>query len=164
MQRGGRYAGRLRLEIAPNRGEKALCGFVEAAVAPGALVVTDAAPAYASLGKRGYAHLPVVEGGNPDVAEEYLPIVHLVFSNLKAWLQGTHHGRVEPSHGQGRGRRTMKTAIFLIYQLVAGSHHYPPIILQVGSHHICERLADTLTTSFTKPGIKLRWTCIEVSE
>ena len=100
MRRGGRYAGRLRLEIVPNRGEKALCGFVEAAVAPGAMVVTDAAPAYKTLGARGYAHLPVVEGGDPNVAEEYLPIVHLVFSNLKAWLQGTHHGRVEPKHLQ----------------------------------------------------------------
>jgi hypothetical protein len=99
-RRGGRYAGRLRLEIAPDRTEKALCGFVEAAVAVGAIVVTDAAPAYNSLEKRGYAHLPVVEGGDPNVAEEYLPIVHLVFSNLKAWLQGTHHGRVEPKHLQ----------------------------------------------------------------
>ena len=26
------------------------------------------------------------------MAEEYLPIVHLVFSNLKTWLNGTHHG------------------------------------------------------------------------
>lgn len=100
MRRGGRYAGRLRLEIAPTRGEKSLCGFVEAAVAPGAIVITDAAPAYKNLEKLGYAHLPVVEGGNPEVAEEYLPIVHLVFSNLKAWLQGTHHGRVEPKHLQ----------------------------------------------------------------
>lgn len=99
-RRGGRYAGRLRLEIVPNRGEKALCGFVEAAVEPGAIVITDAAPAYATLEKRGYAHLPVVEGGDPKVAEEFLPIVHLVFSNLKAWLQGTHHGRVEPKHLQ----------------------------------------------------------------
>jgi ISXO2-like transposase domain/Transposase zinc-ribbon domain len=99
-RRGGRYAGRLRLEIVPNRGEKALCGFVEAAVEPGAIVITDAAPAYATLEKRGYAHLPVVEGGDPTVAEEFLPIVHLVFSNLKAWLQGTHHGRVEPKHLQ----------------------------------------------------------------
>jgi ISXO2-like transposase domain/Transposase zinc-ribbon domain len=100
QRRGGRYAGRLRLEIALNRGEKALCGFVEAAVEPGAIVITDAAPAYATLEKRGYAHLPVVEGGDPKVAEEFLPIVHLVFSNLKAWLQGTHHGRVEPKHLQ----------------------------------------------------------------
>src|SRR6202790_5254000 len=59
QRRGGRYAGRLRIEIAPDRTEKALCGFVEAAVALGAMVVTDAAPAYNSLGTRGYAHLPV---------------------------------------------------------------------------------------------------------
>ena len=100
MRRGGRYAGRLRIEIAPDRTEKALCGFVEAAVAIGAIVITDAAPAYNSLGTRGYAHLPVVEGGDHEVAEEYLPIIHLVFSNLKAWLKGTHHGRVEPKHLQ----------------------------------------------------------------
>lgn len=99
-RRGGRYAGRLRLEIVPNRGERALCGFVEAAVEPGATVITDAAPAYTKLFKLGYDHLPVVEGGDPKVAEEFLPIVHLVFSNLKAWLQGTHHGRVEPKHLQ----------------------------------------------------------------
>jgi len=99
-RRGGRYAGRLRLEIAANRGAKALCEFVEAAVEPGAMVITDAWGGYNSLGERGYQHLPVVESSNPDVAEEFLPIVHLVFSNLKAWLQGTHHGRVSPKHLQ----------------------------------------------------------------
>ncbi len=26
------------------------------------------------------------------VAEEFLPISHLVFSNLKTWLNGIHHG------------------------------------------------------------------------
>jgi len=26
------------------------------------------------------------------VAEEFLPIIHLVFSNLKTWLNGIHHG------------------------------------------------------------------------
>lgn len=91
-RRGGRYAGRLRIEIAPNRTAKTLCEFVESAVEPGTMVITDAAPSYATLTKRGYDHLPVVEGGDPQVAEEYLPIVHLVFSNLKSWLQGCHHG------------------------------------------------------------------------
>ena len=32
-------------------------------------------------------------------AEEYLPIVHLIFSNLKSWLRGCHHG-VSPQHLQ----------------------------------------------------------------
>jgi transposase-like protein len=92
VRRGGRYAGRLRMDVVPGRTEKALCGFVEQAVLPGTMVITDAAPSYATLQARGYEHLPVVEAGDPDVAEEYLPIVHLIFSNLKSWLQGCHHG------------------------------------------------------------------------
>jgi hypothetical protein len=101
QRRGGRYAGRLRLEIIPDRTAKSLCGFVEAAVDPTSnMVVTDAWGGYNSLADRGYAHMPVVESNKPDVAEEYLPIVHLVFSNLKAQLQGTYHGRVDPKHLQ----------------------------------------------------------------
>lgn len=99
MRRGGRYAGRLRMEIVPDRTAKSLTGFVEAAVAPGAMVITDAWGGYNTLDKLGYDHLPVVESGKPEVAEEYLPIVHLVFSNLKSWLAGTHHG-VSPQHLQ----------------------------------------------------------------
>jgi hypothetical protein len=98
-RRGGRYAGRLRLDVVPDRTAKSLCGFVEAAVEPGAMVITDAAPSYGTLGKLGYAHLPVVEANDPAVAEEYLPIIHLVFSNLKSWLRGCHHG-VSPQHLQ----------------------------------------------------------------
>jgi len=98
MRRGGRYAGRLRLDIAATRGAKSLCGFVEEAVEPGAMVITDAWAGYNTLAARGYEHLPVVEANDPAVAEEYLPIIHLVFSNLKAWLQGTHHGAVSPQH------------------------------------------------------------------
>lgn len=100
MRRGGRYAGRLRLEIVPTRGAKSINAFVEQAVEPGAIVITDAWGGYNGLPALGYQHLPVVEGNDPNVAEEYLPIVHLVFSNLKAWLQGTHHGRVSPKHLQ----------------------------------------------------------------
>ena len=88
----GRYAGRVRLAIVPDRSADALCGFVESAVAAGTSVTTDDWSGYVSLGKRGYQHLAVAERGDPKVAEEYLPIVHLVFSNLKTWLAGIHHG------------------------------------------------------------------------
>ena len=43
-------------------------------------------------GKRGYEHFAVAECGDPEVAEQYLPIIHLVFANLKTWLIGIHHG------------------------------------------------------------------------
>ena len=92
VKRGGRYAGRLRMEVVGDRTAQSMVGFIEAAIAPGAMIVTDAAPGYASLTKKGFEHLPVVEAGDPKVAEEYLPIVHLVFSNLKSWLNGCHHG------------------------------------------------------------------------
>ena len=55
-------------------------------------LVTDDWGGYASLAKRGYEHLAVAERGDPQVAEQYLPIIHLVFANLKTWLNGIHHG------------------------------------------------------------------------
>ena len=91
-RKGGRYAGRVRLSVVPDRSAKSLCGFVEAVVASGVQVTTDDWSAYASLTKRGYKHFAVAERGDPQVAEEYLPMIHLVVSNLKTWLAGIHHG------------------------------------------------------------------------
>lgn len=67
---------------------------------PGALtemVVTDGSQSYAGLARHGYQHLACPERGEPGVSEDYLPIIHLVFSNLKTWINGTHHG-VSPDH------------------------------------------------------------------
>ena len=75
-----------------DRSAESLCGFVESTVAPGSLIVTDDWSGYAGLGKRGYEHFAVAECGDPEVAEQYLPIIHLVFANLKTWLIGIHHG------------------------------------------------------------------------
>jgi transcription elongation factor Elf1 len=91
-RKDGRYAGRVRLAIVPDRSAESLCGFVEGAVEPGTLLVTDDWSAYASLRKRGYDHHAIAECGEPEIADEFLPIVHLVFSNLKTWLNGIHHG------------------------------------------------------------------------
>ena len=92
MRKGGRYAGRVRLAVVPDRSATSLCGFVEGAVASGASVITDDWSGYASLAKRGYEHRAVAQRGDPQIAEEHLLIVHLVFSNLKTWLSGIHHG------------------------------------------------------------------------
>ena len=85
-RRNGRYAGRIRMEVVPDRSARSLCGFVEAAVEPGVVVVTDAWGGYAMLPDRGYRHLPVAAQGDPSGAEDFLPISHLIFSNLKSWL------------------------------------------------------------------------------
>lgn len=97
-RRNGRYAGRVRLALVPNRGTSALGAFIGRSVEPGARIVTDDWTGYAGLGKH-YRHTAVAERGDPAVAEVCLPVIHLVFSNLKTWLRGTHHG-VSPQHLQ----------------------------------------------------------------
>jgi len=98
-RRSGRYAGRVRLALVPDRSADSLCGFIESVVAPGARIITDDWSSYAGLAKHGYDHVSVAERGDPQVAEEFMPIIHLVFSNLKTWLRGIHHG-VSPQHLQ----------------------------------------------------------------
>lgn len=98
-RRNGRYAGRVRLEVIPDRSARSLVGFVHGAVEPGAQVVTDGWGGYNTLTEKGYRHVPVVIAGNPDVVEDYLPIVHIAFGNLQTWLRGCHHG-VSPQHLQ----------------------------------------------------------------
>lgn len=98
-RKDGRYAGRARLAVQPDRSAQSLCGFVESTVTRGTLVVTDDWKGYADLKRLGYDHQPIAECGDPEIADEFLPISHAVFSNLKTWLKGTHHG-VSPQHLQ----------------------------------------------------------------
>jgi transposase-like protein len=95
----GRYAGRVRLALVPDRSARSLGLFIEGAVTPGATIITDDGNGYAKLGERGYCHTAVPERGDRQVTETFLPIIHLVFSNLKTWLRGIHHG-VSPQHLQ----------------------------------------------------------------
>ena len=95
----GRYAGRVRLAVVQDRSARSLGGFVKGAVASGATIITDDWSGYAKLGERGYCHTAIPERGDMQVAETFLPIIHLVFSNLKTWLRGIHHG-VSPQHLQ----------------------------------------------------------------
>jgi len=92
-------AARLRLQVVPNASADSLAGFVEAEVEPGAIVHTDGWDGYRRLRSSGYRHERTVQGKGRD-AVAILPHVHRVFANLKAWLHGTHHGRIEPRYLQ----------------------------------------------------------------
>ena len=59
---------------------------------PGSLIVSDAGAEYTALRKTGYQHAPLALRGDPDAAEAWVPLVHLIIGNLKAWLDGTFHG------------------------------------------------------------------------
>ena len=65
----------------------------------GTLVQTDGWIGYDRLPTLGYRHNPLAIKGDPDLLASHLPMVHIVFSNLKTWLLGTHHG-VSPQHLQ----------------------------------------------------------------
>src|SRR5712692_1920501 len=84
----GRRAGRIRLRVVRSVSDESLTGFVKATVEEGSTVLTDGWHSYSGLPAMGYQHKPEVEGKR-ERAVEILPLVHIVFSNLKTWLLGT---------------------------------------------------------------------------
>lgn len=85
----GKYANRVRLKVIPNVTQATLTEFVRANVEEGSTIKTDDWIGYNKLEQSGYNHIVSAE----------LIHVHRVFSNLKTWLLGTHHG-VSPQHLQ----------------------------------------------------------------
>lgn len=95
----GIVAGRLRMAVVADRKAASLVPFVQVAVAPGAVVRTDGWQGYNPLDTLGYRQERIVVGGDQSVTDAHLPMIHIVFGNLDAWLLGTHHG-VSPKHLQ----------------------------------------------------------------
>lgn len=85
-------AGRLRLQIIPDRKQETLAQFAQANVAPGAEVRTDGWIGYDRFGKLGYRHEAIAVCGDHATTDKHLPMIHIAFGNLDTWLLGTHHG------------------------------------------------------------------------
>ncbi len=88
---GKEKAGRLRLEWITHADAKTIKQFLNDNVAPGASIRTDGWRGYSQTALAGYDHTIQVQG-LPKRAHQLAPHIHRVFSNLKTWLQGTHHG------------------------------------------------------------------------
>lgn len=90
----GFFAGNARIAVLPTATGAELGAFLKANVAAQSHLLTDGFAGYhgrdADLGEH-LKHTPVVqdEGAN---AGAFFPIIHTLFSNIKAWLVGTHHG------------------------------------------------------------------------
>src|SRR5271169_5422855 len=90
----GFFAGDARVAVLPAATGAELGAFLKANVAANSRLLTDGFAGYrgrdADLGEH-LKHTPVIqdEGAN---AGEFFPIIHTLFSNIKAWLVGTHHG------------------------------------------------------------------------
>ncbi len=76
----------------PGRTRKNLESFVRAAVAPGSPIRADGWTGYDNLTRLGFRHDPLAIHGDQAKTEAHLPMIHIVFGNLDAWLLGTHHG------------------------------------------------------------------------
>ena len=94
IERPGRRsrAGNARLRAAPRADRPTLQAFIESNVRAGARVVTDGLGAYRWLGSAGFEHEAHAINKDYDVLAAVLPQVHLLFTNVKAWLLGTFHG------------------------------------------------------------------------
>jgi transposase-like protein len=134
----GDVAGRVRLQVIPDASAQSLAAFVEAHVDHGATIKTDGLSSYEALDPTHYRHRPRVQGDG-ERASKLLPHIHRVFSNLKTWLRGTHHG-VDPKHLQAylneftfryNRRRTPMAAFQTV--LGIGSHIKGPTYKQLVS-------------------------------
>lgn len=89
-------AGRLRLALISDAGEKSLGTFLNNNVETGSRVRTDGWPGYSETALLDYIHHVRIVG-LPQRAHKRFPHIHRVFGNLKTWINGTHHG-VDPKY------------------------------------------------------------------
>ena len=93
----GDGSGRLRLQLLHDASAASLTSFVASSVAARAIVHTDGWQGYSRLQAAGYDHRPRKQRARYPDREWVLPRAQRALSNLKTWLQGTHHG-VSPRH------------------------------------------------------------------
>lgn len=82
-------AGAARIAVIEAATADILGGFIRKNVKPTTWIISDGWRGYSGLGE--FRHIPTVQG-SPKMAGEAMPIIHILFSNIKAWLNGTFHG------------------------------------------------------------------------
>jgi transposase-like protein len=144
----GNGSGRLRLQLLPDASAGSLTSFVASSVAAGAIVHTDGWHGYDRLQAAGFDHRARKQRARYPDREWVLPRAHRALSNLKTWLQGTHHG-VSPQHlhvyldefvFRHNRRRTPLAGFQTLLGL--GAAHEPTTYHQITRRHPPERLAE----------------------
>ena len=80
----------MKAEVVESVDGETVCEFAEENVDKGSAVSTDGLSVYNKLASEGYEHIP--EKFDPKGNPEHLKWLHIVISNLKAFLNGTYHG------------------------------------------------------------------------
>jgi transposase-like protein len=87
----GDYVSHIRLRVIKTAHGVILRRFIADSVERGSHIFTDMWPGYQRVKEIGYGHT-ALEATTGDQDSTQIPHVHRIFSNLKTWLNGTHHG------------------------------------------------------------------------
>jgi len=90
IERG--LAGRIRLQMLPDKLAVSVDKFTQECITPGATIVSDGGTEFTNLLALGYKHRPVPMHGDRAMMDSCLPMVSRVTANLKTWIDGTFHG------------------------------------------------------------------------
>jgi transposase-like protein len=123
VQVKGRFAGQLRIRRIKSHSAEHLERFACDYISKGSTIITDGLPSYSGLRRLGFRHVVRRGVSSMEVAKQ-LPHIHRAFSNLKAWLIGTHHG-VSSKHLQAylnefAFRYNHRGNLFRAFKLVLG--------------------------------------------
>lgn len=91
-------AGRIRLTKIGNANKETIEDFLRKNLEPGTTVRTDGWKGYSNTALKKFHHIVQIQDSPAD-ASRLAPHIHRMFSNLKTWLNGTHHG-VDPKYLQ----------------------------------------------------------------
>jgi len=141
-EKDGQGIGRIRMRRVPDGSARSLHGFVQEAIEPGSVLVTDDWQGYAGL--KGYERAIKQIAGSGQTASQLLPRVHRVVSLLKRWLMGTHQGAVSHEHLDYYldeftfrfNRRRSASRGKLFYRLVQNAVRVPPAPYQSLTKHV----------------------------
>lgn len=89
--------GRAALAVMPDVTTRSVRQFVESKLKPRTALWTDGWPGYWGLSWRGFPHAAIPLGDNHERTKRFFPWVHILLSNLKRFLLGTHH-KPQPKH------------------------------------------------------------------
>ena len=96
-----RRSGRVRMAVIPDASAETLLPWIKSNIKTGTTIHTDVWKGYNGLeAHQGYRHIQTLQSHKGHKTGKWLPLVHLVVSNMKSWLSGTHKGAVTHKHLQ----------------------------------------------------------------
>ncbi len=97
VEREIEVSGRLRMEVVRAENAEWIGRFLVDNVEPGSTIRSDGLGDYTSATKEpGYTHVRLVQGNIRKTGIQVVPLAHRSISNMKMWLNGTHHGVGRP--------------------------------------------------------------------